>query len=63
MADYVLRMILGSSLSLLKAVNGTDVTKQPTIDVNSIVCGWNHNILASIIAHLLTSFPDVSQPE
>ena len=45
------------------SVNGRDVPKRAIIDGNSIVSGWNYDILTSIIAQLLTSqpFPDLWQ--
>ena len=43
--------------SRLESVNGCDVTERAIIGVNSIPSGWNYDILASIIAQLLTSRP------
>ena len=37
--------------------NGRDVTKRAIVDINSIVSGWNYDILTSIITKLLTSRP------
>ena len=39
------------------ALNGGDVTKQGIRDINSIVSGWNYDILTSIITTLLMSWP------
>ena len=40
-----------------KSGNGCDVTKRAIIDVNSIVSGRNYDILALIIAQILTTIP------
>ena len=36
------------------SANGRDITKRAIIDVNSIVSGWNYDILVWIMAQLLT---------
>ena len=51
--------------STLRPGNGPDAIKRAIIDVNSIVSGQNYDILASIIAQLLTlrPFPELIQQD